>query len=49
MKPGDPPTPVNGSAVAAMSVSGRTMKLPSITSDWNTSVRETAMKPPMNV
>ncbi len=32
-----------------MSVSGRMMKLPSITSDWNTSVRETAMKPLMNV
>ena len=49
MKPGEPPTPVNGCAVAAMSVSGRMMKLTSITSDWNTSVRETAMKPPMNV
>ena len=43
------PSPLNGEVVVKMSVSGRMMKHESITIDWKTSVRETAMKPLMNV
>ena len=48
-KPVDSPNPEKGSSVENMSVSGRMTKPASMIIAWNTSVLETARKPPMKV
>ena len=49
-KPGvDAPSPSNGLSDTTTSHRGMMMKANSISEAWNTSVRETARKPPMKV
>lgn len=46
---GSPPTSRNGSSATTSSATGTMMRPTSISTAWNTSVRDTARKPPMNV